>query len=91
VNQRWMVIAGVILVIVVAFVAIGRHKNDSGGATKETSAPSASSGDAKNFTMRATKLEADGRSPMPKAAYQKLVSDYPDSDQMESTQSIWAI
>jgi lipoprotein-anchoring transpeptidase ErfK/SrfK len=83
-----MVIAGVILVIVVAFVAMGRHKNNSGSTASEPSSASsgASSGDAKKIYDEAMTLEADGKKLEAKAAYQKVISEYPDSDQMESIQ-----
>jgi lipoprotein-anchoring transpeptidase ErfK/SrfK len=79
-----MVIAGVILVIVVGFVALGRHKNSADTvATESTPAPS---GDVKKIYDEATNLESEGKKLEAKAAYQKIMTEYPDSDQMETIQ-----
>jgi lipoprotein-anchoring transpeptidase ErfK/SrfK len=82
-----MVIAGVILVVLVAFVAIGSHKKNGGGeSSEETASVAAPSGESKKLYDQAVGLEADGKKLDAKAAYQKLMSDHPDSDQMESIQ-----
>ncbi len=87
-NQRWMVIAGVILIAVVAFVAIGRKNSKEGDSAKEEVSASslAVSGDVKKLYDEATSLEADGKRLEAKATYQKIMSDYPDFDQIESIQ-----
>ncbi len=86
-NQRWMVIAGVILVIVVAFVAFGRKggntDSNSGEATAAIVPPT---GEVKKLYDEATSLEAEGKKVEAKNAYQKLVTEHPDFDQMEALQ-----
>ena len=84
-NQRWMVIAGIILVVVVAFVALGR-KNDHTGAASEPGTFTGGSGETKKLYEEAMSLEADGKKLEAKAVYQKLMNDYPDFEQIESLQ-----
>jgi len=81
-----MVIAGVVLVVVVAFVAFGRHTSNRDTETREVSSASIPSGELKKIYDEAAGLEADGKKVEAKAAYQKLVNDHPDFDQMESIQ-----
>ena len=80
-NQRWMLTAGVIFLAVVLFVVVGRHKNE------QTSAPSsASSGEAKKVYEEAVNLESGGQKLEAKAAYEKLIENYSDFDQMDAVQ-----
>ncbi len=80
-----MVIAGIILVVVVAFVALGR-KNDHTGAASEPGTFTGGSGETKKLYEEAMSLEADGKKLEAKAVYQKLMNDYPDFEQIESLQ-----
>ena len=84
-NQRWMFIAGAILTVVVLFVVLGRNKNPDGG-TGESASSSVASGNVKKLYEEATGLESDGKKMEAKTAYQKLMSEHPDSDQIESIQ-----
>ena len=80
-NQRWMVIAGIILAVLIGFVFVGRHKNE------QPSVPAMSSpGDAKKLYEEAVRLESDGQKVEAKAAYQKIINEYSDFDQMETIQ-----
>ena len=80
-NQRWMLMAGVIFVAVAAFVAVGRHK------TEQTSASSSSSSqEAKKLYDEAMNLESGGQKLEARAAYQKIMDHYSDFDQMEAVQ-----
>ena len=81
-NQRWMVIAGIILAVLIVVVFVGRHKNGQSSVVRATSF----SGDAKKIYEEAVKLESDGQKVEAKAAYQKIVNEYSDFDQMESIQ-----
>jgi lipoprotein-anchoring transpeptidase ErfK/SrfK len=83
VNQRWTVIAVVILVVLVVAIFIGRHKDDV-AAVVPVSSPTASA--AKKLYEEAVKLENDGQKIEARAAYQKIVNEYSDFDQMESIQ-----
>ena len=80
-NQRWMTIAGVIFAVVLIFVFVGRHKNQE---ASNTGAPS--SAEAKKLYDEAQNLESNGQKMEAKAAYQKMINDYPDFDQMETIQ-----
>ena len=82
-NRRWIVIAAVIFLMVVVFVMVGRKREQSGASNQ---VPSAVNGEAKTFYDDAMNLESDGKKLEAKAAYQKIMSDYPDFDQIEGIQ-----
>lgn len=80
-NQRWMLTAGVIFLIVVVFVVVGRHK------TEQTSVSGSSTpGDARKLYEEAANLESNGQKLEAKAAYQKIIDNYSDFDQMDAVQ-----
>lgn len=76
-----MIVAGVIFLAVVVFVALGRHKNEQ----TSVSGPSTSS-EAKKLFNEAENLESGGQKLEAKAAYQKIVDNYSDFDQMDAVQ-----
>lgn len=80
-NQRWMIIAGVILVVLIIFVSMGRNTSD-----RPSSPASSSPGDAKKLYEEAVRLESAGQKVEAKAAYQKIVNEYSDFEQMEAIQ-----
>ncbi len=73
--------AGVIFVVVVAFVAVGRHKTEKTSVSR-----SSSSGEAKKLYDEAVNLESGGQKLEAKAAYQKIIDSYSDFDQMDAVQ-----
>jgi lipoprotein-anchoring transpeptidase ErfK/SrfK len=81
-----MVIAGVILVVVVAFVALGRKSDSDSKAGDEPVTFSGGSGETKKLYEEAKGLEDDGKKLEAKAVYQKLMNDHPDFEQIESLQ-----
>lgn len=80
-NQRWTIIAGIILLVLIAVIFTGRHKDQ----TPSASAPSSSVA-AKKLYEEAVKLESDGQKLEAKAVYQKILNEYSDFDQMEAIQ-----
>jgi len=81
VNQRWILIAGSILAVLIVVVLVGRNKNE------HPSLPvSAATGEAKKLYEEAVRLESNGQKLEAKAAYQKIVNEYSDFEQMEAIQ-----
>ncbi len=79
-NQRWMIIAALLLVVLMVVVFAVRPK--SGQSVQVTS----SSVTAKKMYEEALKLEAEGQKLEAKAVYQKILNEHADFDQMETIQ-----
>ena len=76
-----MFTAGIIFMAVVLFVVIGRHKTEQNSVSS-----SSSSGEAKKVYEEAVNLESGGQKLEAKAAYEKLIENYSDFDQMDAVQ-----
>lgn len=80
-NQRWIIIAGSILAVLIVVVLIGRNKSEH-----PSSPVSSTTGEAKKLYEEAARLESNGQKLEAKAAYQKIVNEYSDFEQMEAIQ-----
>ena len=85
-NQRWTVIAVVILVVLVVAIFLARHKSDGTAVVAAGPSSTSTASAAKKLYEDAVKLENDGQKLEAKAAYQKIVNEYSDFVQMESIQ-----
>lgn len=85
-NQRWTVIAGVILVVLVIGILVVGRQRGGGDVSSVVPAASPTAVAAKKLYEEAVKLENDGQKLEAKAAYQKIVNEFSDFDQMESIQ-----
>jgi lipoprotein-anchoring transpeptidase ErfK/SrfK len=81
VNQRWIFIAGGILAVLIVVVLIGRNKNEH-----SSSPVSSATGEVKKLYEEAVRLELNGQKLEAKAAFQKIVNEYSDFEQMEAIQ-----
>lgn len=80
-NKRWMIVAGIILVLLVVIVLIGRKQND------QPSGPvSPTSSEAKKLYEEAVRLESIGQKLEAKAVYQRVVNEFSDFEQIEAIQ-----
>lgn len=80
-NQRWMIVAALILVVLMIVVFAVRPKN---GQPVVSVTPSSVT--AKKLYEDAVKLENQGQKLEAKAIYQKILNEHADFDQMETIQ-----
>lgn len=79
-NQRWIIIAALILVVLMIVVFAVRPKGQPSVQLPSSSAT------AKKLYEEALKMEANGQKLEAKAVYQKILNEHADFDQMETVQ-----